>query len=202
MAAMSRSAQTLPARFVLYWAVATAIGLSVSLAGVAYVVVVFITLAWEGEPGVFALAICAALVLALTTSLGISQWLVLRRTRPEIRFWIPATTIGFIAGLPPVLVFLLGAPPGVSAAAGLGALLGAPIGVAQWLILRRRVNKPGLWILGTIGASAAAVALVVPAMASPTLSYLPAALLLASALFGATTGLLFRRLVADSRGGE
>jgi hypothetical protein len=202
MAVMSRSAQTLPATFVLYWAVATAIGLSVSLAGVTYVVVVFITLAWEAEPGVFALATIAALVLPLTTPLGISQWLVLRRTRLEIRSWIPATTIGFVVGLAPVLAFFFGAPLGVSGAAGLGALLGAPTGVAQWLILRRRVKKSGLWILGTTGASAAAVALVVPALASPTVSYIPASLLLASALFGATTGLLFRRLVADSRGGE
>ena len=203
MAAMSRSAQTLPARFVLLWAVATAIGLSVSLAGITYVIVVFIALVWEGETGVFAYAISAALALALATPLGISQWLVLRRTRLEIRFWIPATTIGLVAGLPPVLAFLLGPPtPGVSGAAGLGALLGAPIGIAQWLILRRRINNSALWILGTTGAGAAAFALVVSALDSPTVSYLSAALLLASALFGSATGLLFRRLVTDSPGGE
>ena len=205
MAAMSRSAHRLPARFVLYWTVATTIGLSVSLPG-ATIAGVIALLSLDG-PGPGWTALLAALALALTTPLGISQWVVLRRTWLDTPLWIPATMIGFtigsVAGAAALSTIGIG---------GFGALLGASIGFAQSLILKRHLKRSGLWILATTAATAAAY---VPAVALvrhffgpyryaewPPLPAILLGVVSGSALFGAATGLLLRWLVRLSRGGE
>jgi hypothetical protein len=95
--------------------------------------------------------------------LGLAQWLGMRRGAPSPEAWIVATTIGFAVGL--------GAGASVvdfetttGALAVQGAICGTAIGVAQAVVLRRRLGPiawawpvalAGLWALGwTITASA------------------------------------------------
>ncbi len=91
--------------------------------------------------------------------LGLTQWLVLRRYISKAGWWILATTIGGVVALyigSAVTFFTTGI---LWHGAGLvgGAVGGAILGLAQWLVLRRHVSQAGWWIL------ASAVALAVGA---------------------------------------
>jgi len=88
---------------------------------------------------------------SIWASVGIAQWLVLRwRQVPRASLWVLATAVGgAVGGLVSGVV-----TPG---ATGIGGdVLGASVGVAQWLVLRRwQVPRAGWWVL-TITVSLAA----------------------------------------------
>lgn len=88
-------------------------------------------------------------VLALLT--GFLQYLLLRSCLPRMGWWIAATVLGwvlfavvlflsrpFTADLPPALTFVLAA-----------VFIGGSIGLFQWLLLRRRVDRAVCWILSS-----------------------------------------------------
>lgn len=88
-------------------------------------------------------------VLALLT--GFLQYLLLRGYLPRMGWWIAATVLGwllfavvhflpapFTANLPPALAFVLAV-----------VFMGGSIGLFQWLLLRRRVNRAVYWILSS-----------------------------------------------------
>ena len=98
-------------------------------------------------------------------SVGLNLW----------AWWVVATTVGIIVGAPvaaaidqanwamaiqPSRRFIVWALE--------GAMLGAGIGIMQWLVLRQQISKAGWWILANIlGIATAAVILdVFPADAS------------------------------------
>jgi len=98
------------------------------------------------------------------TLVGLAQWWVMHPWFPKIRrfAWWRATLIGALIGyvlgyLPSTLMSMGEAatqtvqvePPQwvtLLLAAGLGAVAGAVLSFAQWLVLRDKVKKAGLWI--------------------------------------------------------
>lgn len=84
---------------------------------------------------------------AVGAVIGIGQWLVLRRLVNEAGWWIWASTVGWVAGWA-IIVSGVIIPPETSLVASLiaGAVIGASLGLAQWLVLRRFVAEAGWWI--------------------------------------------------------
>ncbi|MGE5263037.1 MAG: hypothetical protein ACM3S0_06620 [Acidobacteriota bacterium] len=89
--------------------------------------------------------------------LGILQYFLLRRYLPRMGWWIAATVLGWVVPLI-LLSFLssvglypvLGVDPVWSGALGLTLLLGVPVGLCQWFLLRRRIHRAAWWILASI----------------------------------------------------
>lgn len=89
--------------------------------------------------------------------LGILQYFLLRRYLPQMGWWIAATVLGWVVPLI-LLSFLssvglypvLGVDPVWSGALGLMLLLGVPVGLCQWFVLRRRIHRAAWWILASI----------------------------------------------------
>ena len=82
-------------------------------------------------------------------SIGIAQWLVLKRRINRAGWWILASIIGFGVGKAVGDAFA----QAVSGALGSGldgAMIGASLGIAQWLVLRRHVAQAGWWVLANI----------------------------------------------------
>ena len=92
--------------------------------------------------------------LILTIPIGLAQWLVLRRFIPLTLLWVFTILIGWLLSY---LIFA--AIPGSlwqivddEATATLTFMLtvvGAAMGLPQWLILRHKFTKAVLWILGS-----------------------------------------------------
>ena len=99
-------------------------------------------------------AILYGSMLILVTA--VLQWLLLRRYLENATVWIPLTAVGWLAGI--FLIYLAWAWPFASASSSewlpalAPPLLGALVGLAQWLYLRRMVDHAGYWVLAsTIG---------------------------------------------------
>jgi hypothetical protein len=153
-------------RWVMANAVSEAIGLTVTA-----VVAIAATLAFERQEegnryGIFAVA--ALVILAGTFEglvVGIAQWFVLRQTIKNLsgQLWIKATVLSaFIAWtlgmLPSTIISLtqtatteIQAPPSDLVIYGLSALMGLVfgliLGAAQFLVLRRHLQRAGWWVL-------------------------------------------------------
>ena len=69
------------------------------------------------------------------TVVGLLQWLVLRRQIPRSGWWVLASTVGWVVGLP---LGDLNGPPGLGAA--YGAITGAAL---VWLLRQEPVARPG-----------------------------------------------------------
>lgn len=113
---------------------------------------------------------------------GLAQWLVLRVAIPGIgrRAWVVATVIGaviawFLGSVPMVLVSLFQQPGRETAgepsqvvvlllAAGMGLVAGLILSVAQWLVLRKHVQRAWLWLPANALAWAAGMPLIFAAV--------------------------------------
>jgi len=102
--------------------------------------------------------IAAASVIGAPTGLtiGIAQWLVLRRRISKAGWWIAASTIGFATAF----VLIMAAPPAMKRAIPSHLLfyvpwaaLGAVSGVLQWLVLQRQLSRSIWWIPASTLAS-------------------------------------------------
>ena len=92
------------------------------------------TLGW-----LFGWALLGEIGIGLVT--GTLQWFILRELVLQAGWWILASALGWAGGL--VLIVLVLPPE----AGVLGAILvGAIIGAAQWLVLRRWVYGAGWWV--------------------------------------------------------
>jgi len=102
------------------------------------------------SPGGSAYWLAIALA-ASVISLGVVQWILIRRQILKASCWIPATVSGLIIGFViyiPLSIFLapifLALPGGRNTGAGL--FVGAFIGLAQWLTTRKQLPQSGWWI--------------------------------------------------------
>jgi len=140
------------------WTLATALG---ELIGFAVPGSVAPVLAWaltgtEGAFPVYALFVAAVLAGVVEgASLGLAQWLVLRRCLRQVARWrwVLATAIAagaaYILGMTPSTLTDLtpvSEPLLIGLYAVLGALLLPSIGLAQWLALRPHIPRAGWWI--------------------------------------------------------
>ncbi len=124
----------------------------------------------EAEPDVGGILGVAALAVLLGTFLegcvvGAAQGTVLQARRPDIsrRSWVGATSAGaglaWLVGMVPSTAMALAEPASTDApmqeptlvillllAALLGLVTGPVLGVAQWVVLRRRVARPASWL--------------------------------------------------------
>jgi len=149
----------------LQWVVANAASETVGL-GTTLLIGAFLLV--QAEPTIGALAAAALGVLAGTviegSIVGTAQWLVLRHPLKQMRWrtWALVTALGacvaWTLGMILSTLLLTGSDSGAAApgemsdlmiytlAAAMGVALGAILGAAQWLALRRHVPKAGWWI--------------------------------------------------------
>ena len=92
-----------------------------------------------------AVVVWAVFGLVIGASLGITQWLVLRRQIPQAYMWLLASAVGgAVAG---ILGFAMGEAVGGPFG---GSVIGASLGIPQWLVLRHRVSQAYVWVLISI----------------------------------------------------
>jgi hypothetical protein len=95
-----------------------------------------------------------ASTLIITIPLGLAQWLVLRRLIPLSPIWVFTIPIGWFlsfllfATIPESLWQIVGAESTFTLTV-LYIVMGAAMGLPQWLILRRKFSQAVLWIGGS-----------------------------------------------------
>ena len=152
-----------------------------------------------------------AVLVFLSALVWAPQWLVLRRTVTQARWWAPASTAGLWLGGFWGLVVGAGAIASGFQEVVAGALLFASmtVGVAtcQWLVLRRQVAHAGLWVPATSIGMGVAAALQVSVNATLEGSELYdnvgifLTVLTAAVIYGAITGVVLGRLLTAGTGG-
>ena len=130
--------------FWLRWLLATIIGVVV---GIALMFAGAGALLDDAPPVMFG----AGLGAVFGTTIGVAQWLVLRRHVRGIGAWAPLTSVSWIAfwALNIAGAFPQGEGLAGKAVEGLwhGLVFGALVGVAQWIALRGRVRGAGWWAI-------------------------------------------------------
>jgi hypothetical protein len=132
-----------------------------------------------------------ASILALVSmglSVGVFQWLVLRREVPASTLWAPATTLGFAVGIWFGLAFM-----------GLGT------GLAQWWVVRKTFSKGSwwptisavIWPLGYLAGGAVGGALI-PVTNSQLLAG-GIGILVTGLIVGAVTGAVLLWMLREQR---
>lgn len=155
----------------LRWVLATAAGEFVGF-GVPAAVGAAATWAIERMVGTFAeIAMVGVMIFAGVVEgavLGFAQWLVLRRYIQNMarREWVLATAlaagVAWTIGMQPSTLGEMATVNSralVGGAVLLGAVFVASIGFAQWLVLRRYIQKAGCWVLANAIAWPLGVAL-------------------------------------------
>jgi hypothetical protein len=89
--------------------------------------------------------------LVIGAGIGIAQGLVLRKKLVPMGWWVLVTAVGFGLGK------LIGesVAQGMPAAVGhglSGAVIGASVGLAQWLVLRSHHPRAEAWVLANVAA--------------------------------------------------
>ncbi|HEY6388149.1 MAG TPA: hypothetical protein VIX91_20920 [Candidatus Acidoferrum sp.] len=95
-------------------------------------------------------------------SLGTAQWPIIRRHLSSSWWWVVASAVGMALGLTagvilveqvgraiiggPVNFRMLGVAERAASFATIGVMAGGSLGLAQWLVLRRRAHKCKRWI--------------------------------------------------------
>jgi hypothetical protein len=143
-------------------------------------------------------ALAYAVLLAVGLAVGDTQSAVLRRHLPGAWRWIPVTLAGYLLAM------------GITAAAGsarIGSdlmsnaiilgLIGAAIGVPQWLLLRRTFGGAGLWVLASAAGFLAFLWLVAHPVGSEW-EFIAAGAIL-GALAAIPPGLVLARMVSRPR---
>jgi hypothetical protein len=109
--------------------------------------VVATQLPWINEDRVFSYAT----LISLGLTLGLAQWVVLRRYLSQPFRWVTATMIGYLLCLVIIISSNLAGLGGMGVWNNLFllSLIGTAIGMSQWWILRRHYRRAGLWVLAT-----------------------------------------------------
>src|SRR3712207_1034223 len=126
------------------WVLATLLGL---LIGLVAFVAVGVT-AGDAIDGLPDFVFGSVLGFIFGTTFGTTQWRVLRRHVGPAASWVGATLVGFIVGGSIIFGLMNGSDPDTSLITklGHGIVLGASLGVAQWLVLRGRLDEAKMWI--------------------------------------------------------
>jgi hypothetical protein len=140
----------------------------------------------ESRIGLIPVVVLGVILGALSEGgiVGSLQWLVLRRPIPSIRWrewaiatvvgagiawvlgWLPSVVMSFVPAQSPQTVpdstqgFDMALPVILLLAAAMGVALGAILGTAQWIALRKHTPKAGWWILANAVAWAIGMVLV------------------------------------------
>jgi hypothetical protein len=94
------------------------------------------------------LALALAAILG-GSGLGMTQFAILRLFHlPTSAWWVPATSVGL--GIPVSLEIAFPMRTSVLADMSFFFMLGLSLGIAQWLILRIRIPRAGIWAAGTV----------------------------------------------------
>ncbi|NIS68596.1 MAG: hypothetical protein GTO12_06480 [Proteobacteria bacterium] len=98
-------------------------------------------------------------LIALSVSLGVFQWFLLRNYLPRAQLWIVFTGLGWLAGgLLWIAAFIAQESLNVYMGWGTAAffilfvLFGLIVGLIQWLYLRKIIKSAGWWILISVAA--------------------------------------------------
>ncbi len=141
-------------QFWLEWTLATFIGYTV---GIPAVLFISLSIPYGGKPPLLIGLIGGA---ELGATIGIAQWLVLRRYTPIKWSWVVASIVGGALGMAPGMLISETIAPSIVAAyrfpepwgavwqySPMGALFGLGLGIAQWWVLRRHARFVGWWIV-------------------------------------------------------
>ena len=129
----------------------------------------------------WALGLALGVEFAIGVAIGVAQWVVLRPLVRRDGWWIPASAAGWAGGAAAVTFLLRPESPFVAP-----AIIGAGIGLAQWLVLRWQFQRSWWWIvLSTLGWTVGLMGV----FGAP----------LAGAAAGAVTGVGLERLVRHPR---
>jgi hypothetical protein len=102
--------------------------------------------------------------LFLAGALGVGQWVVLQAYLPDLRRWMPYSAAAATISWGLVFPLLIGTYEGNDemwslVSVILATVMGASLGIAQWLVLRDRVPGAGAWIpISTVGLGVALIA--------------------------------------------
>ncbi len=117
-------------RYWLWWTTATVVGWIIGYVINNLIIAAFNLTAeamTQGDRPELIIASILAMV-SMGLSVGLLQWLVLRREVPSSTLWVPATALGFAVGIWFGLAFM-----------GLGT------GLAQWWVVRKTFSKGSWW---------------------------------------------------------
>jgi hypothetical protein len=154
------------------WALANLMGLVVGAAG--FVALVVLTAGALDRPPGYAFGV--ALGLTFGPAFGLAQWWVLRGSLGPVGAWVGATVVGFLVAFATIFGVMDGSDPDTSLLVKIGhaVVLGLTLGIAQWSVLRRKLDGASRWILVSVVswvvAELAGVALT--ALAGPPLDIL------------------------------
>ena len=200
MAALNIERTSVGRAFWLRWELATVIGVVVGIALMFAGVGVLLN---DAPPVVFR----AGLGAVFGTTLGIAQWLVLRRHLGVVGVWVLLIIVGWVVFW---TLNIAGAFPEGEGLAGKtveglwhGLVFGALVGVAQSVALRGRVNGAGRWaiingVCWSLSAAAGDAGNLL--LGNPGGADLLIALLLACGLTGLGMMWLLRRSARSTRG--
>jgi hypothetical protein len=134
----------------LAWLLSSTVGLAVggALGGVVGVAVFFTTgLVMGGPLALFFMGIAGSVAVGVAI-VGIAQGFILRR-QISAGWWVLASMVGLAVSLALVFTVVFALNMGA-----VGAVVGASVGIAQWLVLRRRVYRASWWVLAnTVGVA-------------------------------------------------
>lgn len=149
-------------RFFLLWVLASTVGVIVGHASIFALLVMSQALYAASVERVVVVIVTFSLTGAINgASIGIAQWLVLRRQVTLIGRWVLASTVGGALGYVVGFAVLgagfdgydlgdIGGFAVLGTLFGIFAVFGASVGVAQWLILRRReISRAGWWVFAS-----------------------------------------------------
>ncbi len=165
----------------LRWVAINGVGEMLGLGGT-FAALALLTKSTSSLPGVvlvivsFMLAVFTGIIEA--TVISLLQWRIIHTIFPAINFkaWWGATAVGALAAyvigyLPSTIIDLSGQTSQVAMteppqwiqlllAGGLGLVAGAILSFVQWLVLRKHVNKAGVWIPANMAAWAAGMPII------------------------------------------
>lgn len=136
MTAMKLQYTLLGWRIWLQWATANAVAGAAALA---------VTGAMIRSGSLDAAVVVAVFGVVIGVALGITQWLVLRHQFPHAYLWALASVVGGAA------LAVLGFTWGEAVGGPLGgSVIGAALGIMQWLVLRRQASRAYLYLAASI----------------------------------------------------
>ncbi len=178
------------------WTFVNSVGWAAGLAGGMALNLVAAKFPWLDEDRFLAYAI----LISLGLTLGIAQWVVLRRYLPRPARWVAATLIGYLL----CLILIVGS--NLARLGGVGilnnvlllGLFGTAIGTCQWWVLRRHYRQAGLWVLASAVGFLCFMWIIINPAHSPGELVVRGALIgaLAAAVPGAVLVWLTRQLLA------